>query len=189
MGKWVYMTVIGILPSVGGAFFLSPLVKKSFTDPYWAGLGFILTGCYLLSVFGKVKKGHQVAKKYRTFNWFFAFIVGLSQVLAFFPGMSRSGWTITTALLLGFSKKEAVLLSFLLSIPAIIGGMVFELFSYSPQIYENHYSIRTLLLAFLSAWLFGWLFLKVLIHSLEKALFPYFVLYLWPLGFVTLFFL
>ena len=57
-------------------------------------------------------------------SWMHAFIIGASQVLAIVPGTSRSGVTITAALLLGLSRTSAAKFSFLLSIPTISGAAV-----------------------------------------------------------------
>ena len=56
-----------------------------------------------------------------------AFFVGLAQTLALFRGVSRSGSTITTGLIMGMKEKEAVKFSFLLSIPVVIGANVLEI--------------------------------------------------------------
>ena len=190
-GKWVYMVVLATLPSVIGAFLLSPLVKQSLTDPYWAGFGFILTG-FCLFWAQKFRLNQFQSNKVFCFKskpWGVvkaSLIVGLSQTLAFFPGISRSGWTIATALFMGFSHKEAMLFSFLLAIPAIIGGTLFELIAHTPDF--KNLSVLTLFLGFLSSWVFGYLALKVLIRSLEKVFFSFFAFYLWPLGLWVLFF-
>ena len=54
--------------------------------------------------------------------WAWAFGIGCAQAVAFVPGTSRSGVTLSAALLLGLSRKEAARFSFLLSIPVILGG-------------------------------------------------------------------
>ena len=189
-GQWVYVVIVATLPSVAGAFFLNQWVKKSLTDPYWVGWGFILTGvCLILARKASLAKGKALQDVIRPGAWGImpaSLVVGLAQVLAFFPGMSRSGWTIATALLIGFSKKEAMLFSFLLAIPAIVGAMVFELLSHPPA--PEDASFFKVLLAFLSSWFFGWLALKALVRSLEKIFFSFFAFYLWPLGLGTLFF-
>ena len=56
------------------------------------------------------------------------FLIGLAQVFALIPGTSRSGITITAALLLGFSRTEAARFSFLLAIPAIIAANILGVF-------------------------------------------------------------
>ena len=181
MGKWVYCVAIGTLPSVVGAFFLSPLVQKSLAYPNWTGYGFILTGfCLFLTRKAQAQEKSNIYPKMTT-----VLIVGVSQVLAFFPGISRSGWTIATALLLGVSRKNATLFSFLLAIPAIIGATSFEILSSADL---GSYSLTTLCLAFLSAWGFGLLSLKILVRSVQNIWFSWFAFYLWPLGLFVLFF-
>jgi undecaprenyl-diphosphatase len=60
-------------------------------------------------------------------GWRGALLVGLAQALALIPGTSRSGITITAALMLGFRRTEAANLSFLMSIPVILGAAVLKL--------------------------------------------------------------
>ncbi len=192
-GQWVYRVALATLPSVAGAFFLSQWVKKSLTDPYWAGWGFILTGfCLILTRKTSLTK-RKTPDSLKPGDGGIAggmvttsLLVGLAQVLAFFPGMSRSGWTIATALLMGFSRKEAMLFSFLLAIPAITGAMLFELLSHPPA--PEDFSFLRLILAFSSSWFFGYVALKALMRSLQKVFFPFFAFYLWPLGLGTLWF-
>ena len=58
-------------------------------------------------------------------GWRHAFVIGLAQMLALVPGVSRSGVTITAALFLGYSPTTAARFSFLLSVPIIVGAMLF----------------------------------------------------------------
>ena len=192
-GRVVYLLIIGTLPGIVGAFLLVPLVKKSLLQPHWTGGGFILTAtCLFLTrkFLQKTKKkdvsiSHSITS-WNSFSFFTAFIIGLAQVLAFFPGMSRSGWTITAALFLGRSPHEAVRFCFLLAIPAILGGLFFEILN--NPLPENS-SFIILVLAFFSSWFFGWIALKWLIHSLKNLFFPFFAFYLWPLGIFMIFFI
>ncbi|MBQ8845533.1 MAG: undecaprenyl-diphosphate phosphatase, partial [Lachnospiraceae bacterium] len=62
-----------------------------------------------------------------------AAIVGVAQGIATFPGISRSGTTITACLACGFKREFAVKYSFIMSIPAILGALVLELFDFSPE--------------------------------------------------------
>ena len=187
-GRLVYLLALSTLPSVLGAFFLAPLVKKSLLHPYWTGWGFILTATCLFFTRWSLKKSKKEKQKISYFdnikNWNHfsfstAFLIGLAQVLALFPGMSRSGWTIATALFLGLSQKQAVFFSFLMAIPAILGAVLFELWSEPIQEIPDFPVLCT---AFLSAWFFGYLALKLLIRSLQSLYFPFFSFYLWPLG-------
>ncbi|MDE0120074.1 MAG: undecaprenyl-diphosphate phosphatase [Bdellovibrionales bacterium] len=187
-GRVVLLIMWATLPGITGAFLLSSLVKKSLLHPTWTGWGFILTATCLFFTSKKLikKKPHQNSfslfnsiENWNQFSFSTAFLVGLAQTFAFFPGMSRSGWTIAVALFLGCSQHQAACFSFLLAIPAILGGTLFEFFN-TPL--PDRFSFFNLSIAFLSAWFFGYIALKWLIHSLQKALFPFFSFYLWPLG-------
>ena len=60
-------------------------------------------------------------------NFFISLIIGLVQVLALLPGISRSGMTISSAIFLGIKPKEAANFSFLMSIPIIFGSMLISI--------------------------------------------------------------
>ena len=58
------------------------------------------------------------------------FFIGLMQALAIMPGVSRAGVVITAALLVGFTRKDSIRISFLLSIPAILWHQPTKLYSF-----------------------------------------------------------
>jgi len=94
-----------------------------------------------------------------------ALIIGAMQGLAILPGISRSGTTISTALICRINKEEAIRYSFLLAIPAIVGALVFEL--------RNFDSIKTVLIpqvvaGALSAFLVGLVAIYYLIKAVIK---------------------
>ena len=60
-------------------------------------------------------------------------MIGIAQCLALIPGTSRSGITMTAALLIGFSRTDAARISFLISIPAILGAAALQLFDLITQ--------------------------------------------------------
>ena len=188
-GRVMFLIIWATVPGIIGAFFLTSLVKKSLLYPIWTGWGFILTATCLFFTSKKLKKKNYLqnsfsllnpTENWNQFSFSKAFLIGLAQTFAFFPGMSRSGWTIAVALFLGCSQHQAACFSFLLAIPTILGGTVFAFFN-TPL--PDHFSFFNLGLAFFSSWFFGYIALKWLIRSLQKALFPFFSFYLWPLGF------
>ena len=84
--------------------------------------GFIATGILLLICeFGRDNTPNK------KMNFGHAAVIGAAQGIAALPGLSRSGTTIATAKLLGFSREQAARFSFLLSVPVIIGSSVVEL--------------------------------------------------------------
>jgi len=84
----------------------------------WAMIGFGII-LWLADVWGK-----QV-KTIETMNWKAAVLIGFAQILAFIPGTSRSGITMTAARGLGFTRSEAARFSMLMAIPIILAGGVY----------------------------------------------------------------
>lgn len=103
---------------------------KGFAEDYGRSPSFI---AFNLVFFGALmwlcdsigKKNHNLTEKADLTR---SALIGLSQSLAIFPGVSRSGVTLTSARLLGLSREDAASFSFLLSLPIIIGGFFYKLF-------------------------------------------------------------
>ena len=87
------------------------------------GICLCITGVILLLA-DRIPEGDHTP---RSTTYASAFLVGIAQGVATLPGISRSGSTIAACLACGFKKSYAVRFSFLLSIPAILGSLVFEL--------------------------------------------------------------
>ena len=111
-----------------------------------------------------------------------ALIIGAAQGIAVIPGLSRSGTTISTALILGVDKKQATEFSFLLSIPVILGSAVIELIL-NPI--EN-VALLPLIAAFAVAFVSGYLALIIVTKLMKNASLDVFSLYLIALSTVTL---
>ncbi|HUI64399.1 MAG TPA: undecaprenyl-diphosphatase UppP [Bacteroidota bacterium] len=92
----------------------------------------ILVIAYSMVLFGLIlwlaEKSAQHVRSLSEVTWRDALVIGMAQVLALFPGASRSGTTITAALFLGFRRSAAARFSFLLSIPAVLASGLLELF-------------------------------------------------------------
>lgn len=118
-----------------------------------------------------------------------AIIIGLAQALALIPGFSRSGITITAALLLGYTKDAAAYFSFLLSIPIILGaGTLKTLKIYKSEI--DNFLVSQLLLGIVSAFIVGYLAIHFLLNYIKKHDFKIFAIYRFIFGlFVILYFL
>lgn len=116
-----------------------------------------------------------------------ALLVGLAQGIAVLPGISRSGFTISAALLLGMDRRDAGEFSFLLSIPAILGALILEL----KDLGELSAAVARgpLALGFVLAFVTGLLALRLLLNLVRRGRLGWFALYLIPLGLGGLFFL
>ena len=109
-----------------------PLIIAVFFERYvgvladnllFVGAALIVTGL-LLYIADRIKPGRKNEKTALVSD---AAVVGLMQVVAVIPGLSRSGSTISTGLMRGFDRKFAVKFSFLMSIPAVMGATLLEL--------------------------------------------------------------
>ncbi len=107
-------------------------------------------------------------------------VLGIVQGLAVIPGISRSGSTIAAALFSGIPRHRAGEVSFLLSVPAILGATLLEL----RHLGELTHSISLPVMAagFLAAMISGWLSLSLLVRIIRGSKLWVFCLYLVPLG-------
>ena len=182
--KQVIQVVIGSLPLFPMVLFLKPL-KVIFAEPQYLGYFFLLTALLLQlgMSFGKNADLQQLEKR----KWKDPFLIGLFQVLALFPGVSRSGSTISGARLMGWSRERAITFSFLLAIPAILGAVTIE----SVQIFKQGGILPDITAAqyiagFSTAFGVGYGALLLLVRLALKGQFHYFVWYCLLVGSLTL---
>ncbi len=108
-----------------------------------------------------------------------AFLIGLAQGIAILPGISRSGATITTALILKSGRRDAATFSFLLSIPSILGALALKIYK-TPHLQIP--DANPFIIGFLFSLVFGTLSLMFLIKILMRGEFFKFSYYCWALG-------
>lgn len=111
--------VVAMLPSVAAGLLFAKAREN--LHPAYAVAGWTFSGAYLLSL-----RHRRGTKAYADAPMGTALGIGFAQALAIFPGVSRSGATITAGVWLGLEREQAARFSFLLSIPAIFGAGVFE---------------------------------------------------------------
>lgn len=144
------------------------------------GFCFILTS--ILLVCAELAKGLvRRTRTGETMKWYHAAAIGALQGVAVLPGVSRSGATITGALACGVKKKDAAEFSFLLSIPAILGGLVLEL----PDLVKNgtgDFSWYGMLIAMIVAGVSGYFAVRFMLRLITKKHFGGFIIYTFALG-------
>jgi len=170
--KFVLYLVVGSVPAAVVGLFFRDSISGLFDSPPSAGVFMIITGLFLLT--GR-DRGTDVP-----INWKIALLIGAAQAIAILPGCSRSGWTITAALLLGVGFRRAAEYSFLLSIPPILFGFLLELGAFPGKISPQ--TGATLVIGAVISFLAGWLALKLLLGILRKGNFHRFAYYLLPAG-------
>ncbi len=113
-------------------------------------------------------------------------LMGVAQGFAIFPGLSRSGVTISMALLLGQKRQKAFKFSFLLSIPAIIGDFGVEAYSQRGMFSTGGISGFDIAVGFTAAVVAGYFALKLVSKVIQGKKFHYFAFYTWALGIALL---
>ncbi len=114
-----------------------------------------------------------------------ALLIGLGQVIAIFPGISRSGVTISLGMLRGFPRKFAVKLSFLLSIPAVIGAAILS-FAETVSLGFDPGLLPMYLTGMLAAAVSGYFCIRLLRWVAARSRFGGFAYYCWGAGIVAL---
>ncbi|MBN2612075.1 MAG: undecaprenyl-diphosphate phosphatase [Bacteroidales bacterium] len=115
-----------------------------------------------------------------------AFIIGIAQAIAVIPGISRSGATISTGLLLGNKREDVAKFSFLMVLIPIIGKNLLDIFS--GQMVKDTSEVMPLIVGFLAAFFSGWLACKWMINIVKRSKLIYFAAYCLIAGIVAIIF-
>lgn len=116
-----------------------------------------------------------------------AFIIGLGQAVSVLPGLSRSGTTISTSVLLGIDRRKAARFSFLMVLPVIFGKMILEIKKITESEAVNEgLDLLPLLLGFFAAFVTGLLACKWMIALVRRAKLKFFSLYCFAVAGVLL---
>jgi undecaprenyl-diphosphatase len=134
-----------------------------------------ITGSFLLVTALFLVIGHFVRKRNNPITYGGAFIMGLAQALAVLPGLSRSGSTISTGLMLGNSKNDLARFSFLMVIVPIIGANLVQIITTDSAAVDV--VILPLIIAFVAAFVSGYLACRWMIDIVRKGKLIWFALY------------
>lgn len=126
-------------------------------------------------------KAKETEKKVTFLN---AFIIGVSQAIAILPGISRSGATISTSVLLGIDKSKAARFSFLMVVPLILGKMGKDIMS--GEIDYQGEQIITLGIGFVAAFIAGLFACTWMIQLVRKSKLSYFAIYCFIVGLIAI---
>lgn len=118
-----------------------------------------------------------------------AFIIGIAQAIAILPGISRSGATISTSVLLGIDRSKAAQFSFLMVVPLILGAFILDLkdFVSGEVALDQSVSFAALSIGFLGAFFSGLLACRWMISLVRNSKLVYFSIYCFIVGAITTF--
>jgi len=131
--------------------------------------------------------GHFARPKQRNLGFFNAFIIGIVQAIAVIPGISRSGTTISTGLIIGNRKNEIARFSFLMVLVPVLGANFLEIISDERIIGET--SPVIIIIGSVTAFISGYFACKWMINLVRRSKMIWFALYCAVIGILTILFL
>ena len=136
---YIILIIIGVIPAGIIGFYFSDFFEIFFYNTNYLGIFFIFSGIVVYST-------KFIHENKSNINKLDAFFIGILQVIAIMPGISRSGMTISASLFRGISKNSAIKFSFLMSIPLILGASVLK----SKELLLNDISLNILVASFIT---------------------------------------
>lgn len=174
--------IISMIPvGIVGVFFEDQITALFTGNLYLVGSMLLFTSALLFFTHFKKDNDQEVSKPK-------AFIIGLAQAIAILPGISRSGSTIATALILGVEKSKATRFSFLMVLVPILGASMLKLKDYfeEPSAYDG-LGVGPMVVGFLAAFIAGYIACKWMVGIVRKGKLTYFAVYCLIVGLIAIF--
>lgn len=179
--QYIAKIALSMIPVLIIGLFFKDYVERLF------GNGLLIVGCCLLLTavlltFATVVKPQQR----QSITWWDAFIIGIAQAIAVLPGLSRSGATIATGILLGNNKESIAKFSFLMVLIPILGEAILSIKDFSTTGAEMILSPSVLLAGFIAAFVTGCIACKWMISIVKKGKLIYFAIYCALVGIISI---
>lgn len=170
--------ILSMIPAALVGFTMEDYIDGFMTDPSNSFAQLVLVGCALFLTSFILYISETLKVKTGILNFWKSFVIGIAQAIAIIPGISRSGSTIATSLLLGVTKKNAARFSFLMALPVILGAMLKKILDLN----SGATSISTdegigLIVGFIAAFVSGVLACTWMIKIVRKSKLKYFSMY------------
>jgi len=178
-----FLIIVAIIPALLAGYLLKHKVEELFKQPMLGASIRLFTAAILLAL------AEWLTKKNRTLGsmtWWDAVFIGIMQVLAIFPGASRSGTTISGGMFRGFDRPSAARFAFLMSVPVMLAAGGYEILDVirMPNLGEF---LPLLAVGFMTAAIVGWFAIKWLIDYLSKRSLYVFSIYCAVVGTIVFF--
>lgn len=180
--KLGWYIVLGTIPAGLAGLLLKSKVEAAFNSPVLTAILLFVTAILLTvaEVFSKKEKDLD------QLNWIEALIIGIFQALAIFPGISRSGATVSGGLLKGYTRETAARFSFLLSIPIMLAAGLLSVIDLArAEFFLNFLPI--MVFGFVIAGVVGYFSIRWLLNYLKKNSLYGFAIYCALVSIVTIF--
>lgn len=178
--QYIFKLILSSLPiAIVGVLFVEQIEALFSGNIAFVGSMLLVTAT-LLTIANFAKQGK------RKIRYFDAIIIGVAQVLAIVPGISRSGSTIATGMIIGNNKAELARFSFLMVIIPILGANFIKLIS-GDMTTQTSIEITPLLAGFFAAFISGLIACKWMIKVVSKGKIIYFAIYCAVIGLIAIF--
>ena len=171
--KLTIYLIVGTIPAVVLGLLLESRMETIFRSIHVVILTLVI-GSVVMFIADKIFAKREVKSELTIKK---SIIIGLFQSLALFPGMSRSGMSISGGYFMGLSKDLAVRFSFLLAVPIIFGSGLVKLIEIIQEPSLVSGGVSVLITGFISAFVFGWIAIDFLLKFLKTNTFTVFVVY------------
>ena len=173
-GRMFWYIVLATIPGGAIGFILDHFVGDSLNMPLLIAGALIIMGIILYVA----DKKAPTKTEYKDMTLKQTFLIGLSQALAFIPGVSRSGVTMTTGRIMGVSRESTAKYSFMLSAPIVLGATIYK---FKDFIFDIPFVVGVL-----ASFISGLLVIKFLLEYLKKGSFKIFAIYRVILGIIII---
>ena len=180
--KFAVLILVSTIPTVFIGYTARRLVVLAAGSRLFISAGLLIMAILLLVIDLSKAGGTKNAREASLSN---AMWIGISQGLSVFPGLSRSGLTISMGLMSGFSRSFAVKYSYILSIPAIFGSLIMELGQFGSSSMTIGLGI-TYVFGMLISGVVAFFTIRYCLKLVHKGKFRIFAVYCFAVGFITL---
>ncbi len=178
--RFILLLIVSMIPVfIAGVFF------KDEIESLFSG-NLLLVGSMLLITGGLLLFAHYRKDGDKPVGFVSALIIGLAQSIAVLPGISRSGATISTALILGVKRDLAARFSFLMVLLPIIGASILQLKDYVENPTEHEIGLIPLMFGFLASFISGLYACRWMIKIVRKGKLTHFAIYCFIVGTIAI---
>lgn len=177
-----WLLIAATLPAGLAGLFLQDLVERAFTSPLAAGVALILTAILMLlgeRISLNIGDLHDITLKDAIF-------IGIMQSLALFPGISRSGATISGGMMRHLKRKTAARFSFLMAVPIMLAAGGLSTYEMLTEVSDLGAFLPLMAVGFITAMIVGYIAIRWLLRFLVDHKLIYFSIYCFLLGGVTI---
>lgn len=177
-----WLLIVATIPAGLAGIFLDDFVEQTFSSPLFAGIALLVTG--LLMIIGE--RVSLNIKDRQDITLLDALVMGAMQAFALFPGISRSGSTMSGGMMRHLRRKAAGDFSFLMSIPIMLAAGGLSTYEMLTEVTNLGEFLPIMAVGFITAGVVGYLAIRWLLKFIKNHSLGYFSVYCFVLGIITI---